>query len=163
MLIRSKHLGYLIISQDIKLSGQSPCYNSCKPLFQPVTFENFNELVARMTTVCEKLHTAAKNLDPTLLGVNIGGLSLATPDSNTDTVNACSLLQQWLSDHSVPPVSGRSWVRSPTASYQRHYKSGTRCFTWLAHIRIIGLASLSSQTSFKNWVGFHPEWAVESD
>ena len=28
----------------------------------------------------------------------------------------------------VRPVSGRSWVRSPTASYQRRYKNGTRCF-----------------------------------
>ena len=36
--------------------------------------------------------------------------------------------QRWLSGQSVRPVSGRSWVRSPTASYLRRYKNGTRCF-----------------------------------
>ena len=40
----------------------------------------------------------------------------------------CIKPQKWLSSKSVRPVSGRSWVRSPTASYQRRYKNGTRCF-----------------------------------
>ena len=30
---------------------------------------------------------------------------------------------QWLR-----PLSGRSWLRSPTASYQRRYKNSTRSF-----------------------------------
>ena len=30
--------------------------------------------------------------------------------------------ERWLSGWSIRPVSGRSWTRSPTASYQRRLK-----------------------------------------
>jgi len=52
-------------------------------------------------------------------------------------------------------VSGRSWVLFLTASYQRRYKNGTRCSPLLsAQHKMIGLASLYYQTSFKKKIDF---------
>ena len=59
--------------------------------------------------------------------------------------------KRWLSGKSVRPVSGSSWVRSPTASYQRRLKM-------ILDVSLLSadryMASLSSQTSFKNmtWI-----------
>ena len=54
------------------------------------------------------------------------------------------MLQTDLHSHTHTHTRGRSWLRSLTATYQRHELS-------VQHIRI-GLASLSSQTMFKNEV-----------
>ena len=64
----------------------------------------------------------------------------------------------------VRPVSRRSMVRSPTASYQRRYKMVQDASLLSAQLIRTDLASLSSQTSFKKRRdGYHLEWAVESD
>ena len=51
-------------------------------------------------------------------------------------------------------MSGRLWVRSPTTSYQRRYKNGTRCFlAWhSAYKDRSGFSLLSNLVQKKRWI-----------
>ena len=69
--------------------------------------------------------------------------------------NRIELLQQrWLSGQSIRHLSGRLWVQSPTASYQRRYISGTRCFLVQrsAYKDRSGFSLLSNLVKKKIWI-----------